>query len=372
MTLAFPQTPVWRDDEYMAAALTLGRRELGATAPNPSVGALVVRDGAIVGGGFTRPGGRPHAETEALAQAGPHARGATLYVTLEPCSHRGHTPPCAAAIIDAGVSRVVCAMEDPDPRVAGRGIAMLRAAGVEVVCGVLADAARRAHRGHILRVTQGRPMVTLKLAETADGYAAGDAHDARLMITGEAADNLVKVARAQSDAVMVGIGTALADDPLMTVRLPGLADRRPLRVVLDTHLRLSPRSRLAATAHDCPTLLIAAEGMDGAALEACGVAIARAPRGVDGRLDLAAALALLAARGVTRVFSEGGPSVAARLIALDLIDEAIMIKSPKPFGRRGVAALSAEARARLSDARAFTLTPAMAGPDVVAHYERIV
>ena len=209
------------DERFMAAALAFGRRNLGLCAPNPSVGALIVRDGVVVGRGVTSPGGRPHAERKALAEAGEGAAGATLYVTLEPCSHHGRTPPCAEAIVAAGVARVVSAIEDPDPRVAGRGHALLREAGVEVVVGIGAAQAHRDHLGHILRVTAGRPMVTLKLARTADGFAAGDEHDPRLAITGEAANLRVQVMRAMHDAIMVGVGTALGDDPLLTVRLPG-------------------------------------------------------------------------------------------------------------------------------------------------------
>lgn len=224
------------DEAFMAAAIALGRRELGATAPNPSVGALVVRDGVIVGRGWTRAGGRPHAETEALRDAGEQARGATLYVSLEPCSHHGVTPPCAIAIVAAGVAQVVSALDDPDPRVAGRGHALLREAGIAVTTGVLSEAALRANLGHILRVTEGRPMVTLKLAETADGFAADAVGRPRLMITGPAAGNVVQNMRATHDAIMIGSGTAHADDPRLDVRLPGLAGRRPLRVVLDTRI----------------------------------------------------------------------------------------------------------------------------------------
>jgi len=363
------------DARYMDAAIALARRGLGATAPNPAVGALVVREGVIVGRGATRPGGRPHAETEALNAAGEAARGATLYVTLEPCSHYGVTPPCARAVVDAGVARVVSALEDPDPRVAGRGHAILREAGVAVRVGVGAAAAQRANLGHILRVSAGRPMVTLKLAETADGYAAGGPHDPRLMITGLAANNRVQMMRASHDAIMVGIGTALADDPLMTVRLPGLEARKPLRVVLDAGLRLPLRSRLAATARDAPVLVVCATDAPQAAeraLAEAGVHVARSARGADGALDLNAALALLAARGITRVFSEGGPGVAARLIAQDLADDVALFTAPKPLGREGVASLAPPARARLSDGAHYRLTQdASAGADRLRLWERV-
>ncbi len=368
----------WHDDDarYMHAAIALARRGLGQTAPNPAVGALVVRDGVIVGRGATRPGGRPHAETEALNAAGEAARGATLYVTLEPCSHFGVTPPCAMAVLNAGVARVVSALEDPDPRVAGRGHAMLREAGVEVRVGVGAQEARRANLGHILRVSAGRPMVTLKLAETADGYAAGGPHDPRLMITGLAANQRVQMMRAVHDAIMVGAGTALADDPLMTVRLPGLESRKPLRVVLDPQLRLSARSRIAATARDFPALVICAQDAPAdarRALEAAGVDVAECARAPQGGLDLQAALALLAARGVTRVFSEGGPKVAAALIAQGLADEVALFTAQKPLGRVGVEALSAPARVRLADAGHYRQTTDIAvGTDRFRLWERII
>ena len=246
-----------QDERLMAAALAFGRRNLGVCAPSPSVGALIMREGALVGRGVTSKGGRPHGEVNALDQAGYSAAGATLYVTLEPCFHQGRAAPCAPAIVAAGIARVVSAMEDPDARVAGRGHALLREAGLEVVVGIGEREARRDHRGHILRVTQGRPMTTLKLARTADGFAAGEEHDPRLAITGEAANLRVQVLRSMHDAIMIGAGTALDDDPLLTVRLAGAPAFKPLRIVLDARLRLSPRSRLAATARVFPTLAIA-------------------------------------------------------------------------------------------------------------------
>ncbi len=272
------------DLRWMEAALNLGSRSLGLAAPNPAVGAILVKDGAVVGRGATAPGGRPHAERIALAEAGEAARGATLYVTLEPCSHLGASPPCADAIIAAGVARVVSAMEDPNPLVGGEGHARLKAAGIAVSVGAGAEQAQRDHLGHILRVTAGRPCVTLKLAETADGFASAGLHDARLRITGPIADLRVQMMRSTHEAIMVGIGTALIDDPALTVRLPGL-DRKPLRVVLDTHLRLPERSRLAATAGEIPTLVIAGEtAPDETArrLEDLGAMIERVPLDADG------------------------------------------------------------------------------------------
>jgi diaminohydroxyphosphoribosylaminopyrimidine deaminase/5-amino-6-(5-phosphoribosylamino)uracil reductase len=362
------------DLRWMEAALNLGSRSLGLTAPNPAVGAILVKDGAVVGRGATAPGGRPHAERIALGQAGTSARGATLYVTLEPCSHFGASPPCVEAIVAAGVARVVSAIEDPNPLVKGKGHARLRAAGIAVSVGAGAGPARRDHLGHILRVTAGRPCVTLKLAETADGFASAGSHDARLRITGPIADLRVQVMRSTHEAIMVGIETALADDPALTVRLNGL-DRKPLRVVLDTHLRLPERSRLAATAREAPTLLIAGpDAPDELAwrLQDRGVMIDRVLIDAGGHVDLRRALRALAARGVTRVFSEGGPRVAARLIALKLADEVALLTAEKPLGRPGGPALDADARASLADKTRYrTVETAIYGPDTMRLWERV-
>jgi diaminohydroxyphosphoribosylaminopyrimidine deaminase/5-amino-6-(5-phosphoribosylamino)uracil reductase len=363
------------DERWMAAALRFGRRNFGLTAPNPCVAALIVRDGVVVGRGVTAPGGRPHAEVVALAEAGEAARGATIYVTLEPCSHTGATPPCADAIVAAGLARVVAALEDPDARVAGRGLARLRLAGIAVTVGVGEAQARRDHRGHVLRVTAGRPMVTLKLARTADGYAAGDEHDARLAITGEAANGAVQAMRSLHDAIMIGLGTAREDDPLLTVRLPGVA-QKPLRVVLDSRLELPLNSRLVATAREFPTVVIATPGAPverEAALAARGVETARVEAdAAGGGVDLGAALRRIAARGVTRAFSEGGPRVAARLIALGLADEVALFTAVKPLGRPGLPALDAAAYAALGDAARYRpLEPEIYGTDTLQRWERV-
>jgi len=362
------------DAEFMRRALALGRTGQGAASPNPSVGAVLVRDGAVVGSGVTQPGGRPHGERVALDAAGAAARGATLYVTLEPCAHAGRGPSCASGVIEAGVARVVSAMEDPDPRTAGAGHAMLRSAGIAVDVGLGEDEARRDHRGHILRVLQGRPMVTLKFARTADGFAAGLDHDPRLAITGEAANTRVHELRAQHDAIMVGAGTARADDPLLTVRLPGSL-RRPLRVVLDSTLSLSRRSRLAATAHDFPTLAITtgrARALDADALKALGVDVEKVGADRDGHVDLLEALRALARRGSARVFSEGGPLVGAQLIVSGLADEVFLFTSFKPLGRPGLPALSHASQSALADpARYRALAGGEIGRDRFAHFERV-
>jgi len=335
-----PADALQQDARFMALALALGRRGLGRTWPNPAVGAVIVKDGIIVGRGWTQPGGRPHAEIEALRRAGEAARGATLYVTLEPCSHYGKSPPCADAIIAGGVSRVVSALEDPNPEVAGAGHARLRAAGIAVDIGVGADEARHDHAGHIRRMRDGRPHVILKLAVSADGKAGAPGRKP-LAITGEAARDRVHLLRAQSDAIMVGIGTALADDPMLTCRLPGMEKYSPVRVVLDSALRLPPGSRLARSARDVPVWVVTGGEASRAAENALlreGVTVLRAAQS-DGRLDLAAVLKLMGARGVTRLMVEGGPTLAAALLAADLIDEAVLFQSSKVVGTDGVDAL---------------------------------
>ena len=369
-----PQAGGDEDARFMAATLEFARRGWGQVAPNPAVGALIVKDGVIIGRGHTRRGGRPHAETEALREAGAAAAGATLYVTLEPCSHHGKTPPCAEAIVAAGIARVVSALEDPDPRVAGRGHAILRKAGIAVQTGVLAAEAHRGHLGHILRVTAGRPMVTLKLAETADGFAASVQPAPRLTITGELANAHVHLWRAQHDAIMVGIGTVLADDPLLTVRLPGMETSRPLRIVLDARLDLPATSRLAQTAADHPTLVLAGEAAPQAAaarLTACGIEVARLPCDAAGRIDLAAALRALGDRGLTRVFSEGGPRVAASLIACGFADRVIMLTGQRPIGC-GIPALDKASRDRVADASLYRpMSETRYGHDLCRVYERV-
>jgi diaminohydroxyphosphoribosylaminopyrimidine deaminase / 5-amino-6-(5-phosphoribosylamino)uracil reductase len=363
------------DDSYMACALALGRRNLGLTAPNPSVGALVVKEGVVIGRGWTGVGGRPHAEVIALKQAGALAVGATLYVTLEPCAHHGVTPPCVESIVAAGIARVVSALEDPNPRVAGQGHQYLRQSGIELLLGVGAAMARLDHMGHILRMMHHRPMVTLKLAQTADGYAAGAAYDPRLHITGPVADAFTHVQRAMHDAIMIGAGTAREDDPLMTVRLPGMDNRRPLRIVLDPKLSLSPRSRLVSTAHDKPLLIVVREDIaDEVVLgfkKSSGADVARIPS-KDGLLNLHSVLRLLSERGVTRVFSEGGPTVAESLLSAGLADEIILHQGVKPLGRLGKLALTPAAKMILRDENKYRLMEKRyLGVDQMMRYARV-
>jgi diaminohydroxyphosphoribosylaminopyrimidine deaminase/5-amino-6-(5-phosphoribosylamino)uracil reductase len=365
------------DERMMRHALALGRRGLGNTWPNPAVGAVVWRmDGdvpVIVGRGFTQPGGRPHAETVALAQAGEAARGASIAVTLEPCSHHGHTAPCCDAIVAAGIARVVSAIEDPDPRVNGRGHIRLRAAGVDVEVGVMAREARAANLGFVRRIVDKRPMVTLKLASTADGFAA-PLDGPRLLITGEAANRRVHMMRAQHDAVLVGIGTALADDPQLTCRLPGLASRSPVRVVADAALRLPLDGALVRTASGVPVWVIAAldapAGRDTSLAER-GVLVERVARGPDGHLSLPDVLAVLARRGVTRVFCEGGPALAAGLARARLVDVVVAITGESPLGRPGLPAIPPELAALTADSHLFESGPAVRlGPDTLQSWTR--
>jgi diaminohydroxyphosphoribosylaminopyrimidine deaminase/5-amino-6-(5-phosphoribosylamino)uracil reductase len=337
------------DRRFMELALSLGRRGLGRTWPNPAVGAVIVKDGVIIGRGWTQPGGRPHAEIEALRRAGAAARGAAMYVTLEPCSHHGKSPPCADAVIAAGISRVVSALEDPNPEVAGAGHARLRAAGIAVEIGIGADEARHDHAGHIRRMRDGRPHVMLKLAISADGKAAA-AGGKPVAITGEAVRDRVHLLRAQSDAIMIGIGTALADDPMLTCRLPGMEQRSPVRIVLDSALRLPRGSQLVRSARGTPVWVIAAVEAPRAAEEALkaeGAKVLRAA-GSASRLNLAAVLRLLAERGITRLMVEGGPTLAAALIDADLVDEAILFHSPNIVGADGVEALATQPMAALT------------------------
>ncbi len=328
------------DARFMALALSLGRRGLGRTWPNPAVGAVIVKDGIIIGRGWTQAGGRPHAEIEALRRAGKAARGGTLYVTLEPCSHHGQSPPCADAVIAAGIARVVSALEDPNPEVAGEGHARLRAAGITVEVGMCAEEARHDHAGHIRRMREGRPHVALKLAISADGKA-GAAGRRPVAITGEAARERVHLMRAQFDAVMVGIGTVLADDPMLTCRLPGMAAYSPVRIILDGDLRLPLDSRLACSAQEVPVWVFAGVQTSSAAEQALlevGVQVVRA-EAIKGGLILSAVLRLVAARGITRLMVEGGPKLAATFVAGDLVDEAVLFHSPQNIGADGIDAL---------------------------------
>ncbi|WP_170371462.1 bifunctional diaminohydroxyphosphoribosylaminopyrimidine deaminase/5-amino-6-(5-phosphoribosylamino)uracil reductase RibD [Ruegeria arenilitoris] len=361
------------DKRYMALALSLGRRGQGSCWPNPAVGCVLVKNGRIVGRGWTQPGGRPHAETEALAQACEQARGATAYVSLEPCSHHGKTPPCAQALIDAGVARVVSAIEDSDPRVAGQGFAMLRDAGIEVTTGVLSDQAAMDHAGFFMKTEQGRPFVTLKLASSFDGRIATETGQSK-WITGPEARRAVHAMRARHDAVMVGAGTARADDPSLTVRDLGI-DRQPVRVVVSRHLELPLLSQLARTASDIPVWLCHGPSPDperaaawqglGARLISCALQ--------DHRIDAADMLHQLGQAGLTRVFCEGGSALAASLLANDLVDELVGFSAGLAVGAEGLPAIGAMGLEELGDAPRFSLVETRdLGGDVLHVWRRPV
>ncbi|MGQ0457730.1 MAG: bifunctional diaminohydroxyphosphoribosylaminopyrimidine deaminase/5-amino-6-(5-phosphoribosylamino)uracil reductase RibD [Hyphomicrobium sp.] len=361
------------DLHMMAIALRMARRGLGLTRPNPSVGAAIADEatGEVIARATTADGGRPHAETQALAAAGSRARGATMYVTLEPCSHVGQTGPCADAIIAAGVTRVVCAIEDPDPRVAGRGLDRLRAAGVAVTRGVGAAEARWVTRGHIVRVTERRPFVTLKLALGQGGVAPQGQGGAPSWATGPEARAHGHVLRAQSDAILVGAGTVRDDDPELTCRLPGLEGRSPIRVVLSRQLDLAPSSKLAATARRVPVWAFGAAPANPArrdALEAAGVDVIEAAE-VGGALWLPAVMEALVARGLTRLLVEGGPSVWRAFSDAGLVDEVALYMG-------GGAAAVTEADARRGLAAYVGATPLIEterralGPDTLRRLRR--
>src|SRR5476649_771637 len=345
------------DQRFMQLALTLGRRGQGRTWPNPAVGAVVVKDDVIVGRGWTQPGGRPHAEPEALKHAGEATRGATLYVTLEPCSHVGKSPPCADAIVAAGIARVVSAIEDPNPEVAGQGHAKLRAAGITVDIGLCADEAAHDHAGHFRRIRDHRPHVILKLAVSCDDKI-GAAGRKPLAISGEAAKARVHLLRAQCDAILVGIGTVLADDPLLTCRLPGMEARSPIRVVLDRALRIPGTSRLVHSARERPLWVMTSSLSEAPAAMKLGAAGAQVIRVATTTtpppgLDLLSVLHGLAEKGITRLLVEGGARVASSFVAAGLVDEVWLLRGPDPIGADGVPALDALPLSALTGSPAF-------------------
>lgn len=352
------------DRQFMSRALELARLHTGLTGTNPSVGSVVVRDGEVVGEAVTAQGGRPHSETQALDMAGEKARGATVYVTLEPCSHYGRTPPCADALVEAGVSRVVIALTDPDPRVSGRGIAILRDAGIQVETGLMEVEARRVHAAYLTRQTKGRPHVMLKLAVSADGMLGRRGEE--VAITGPEVRAEVHRLRAQSDAILVGIGTVLADDPALTVRIPGLEDRSPVRIVLDRQLQIPLDSKLVKTARQVPVIVVAGPTEGGSLsekrlkLEAAGVEI------IDST-ELDILLAILAVRGMSSVFVEGGAVVADAFLKVSLVDRVMIFQGTGTVGEGGL-----ESPLKPSDMPArFTLVREETfGADRLYEYER--
>ena len=360
----------------MLAALRLARRGLGGVWPNPAVGCILVGGpggDVVVGRGWTQPGGRPHAETQALERAGAAARSATAYVTLEPCNHHGETAPCSVALVDAGIVRAVVAIEDPDPRVAGSGIRHLQAAGIPVALGIASDEARDLNAGYLMRIASGRPLVTLKTATTLDGRIATSGGESR-WITGNQARAHANLLRAEHDAVLVGSGTALADDPRLTCRLPGLEERSPLRVVLDARLRLPLDAQVVKTAGRTPTWLVTREDGDSERHKPyrdMGVQVIEAPaRKTDG-VDLRWTLQALAARGLTRILVEGGGLLAAALLRLDLVDRLAWFRAPRMMGGDGVpmaAGLGVESLSRIP--RFIRTELLVLGTDLLETYRR--
>jgi diaminohydroxyphosphoribosylaminopyrimidine deaminase/5-amino-6-(5-phosphoribosylamino)uracil reductase len=353
------------DRVFMAEALALAERGRGLTSPNPMVGAVVAREGAIVGRGYHARAGGPHAEVEALREAGEHARGATLYVTLEPCNHAGRTPPCVDAIRGAGIRRVVAAVRDSNPRVRGGGMAALRAAGVEAGLGCLEEQARAVNRVFFAAVERRRPHVTLKCAMTLDGKIAAFDRHAR-WITGPDARREAHRMRSESDAVVIGIGTALADDPALTVRLDPPWPREPLRVVVDSRARLPLDARLidaghparavVAVADEAPVERIARLGARGVTVLSC--------KSRDGRVDLADLAARLFAMDALGVLLEGGSELNGAFVEAGLVDRAAVFIAPMIIG--GAAAPTAVAgrgRALVDALRLQSVTARLVGSD---------
>lgn len=374
------------DIRWMRAARSLGRRGLGSTWPNPSVGCVLVDftappSGRLIAQGWTQPGGRPHAEAMALASAreacDPGLKGATAYVTLEPCAHHGRTPPCANALIAAGIGRVVFAIGDPDPRVAGRGETVLIEAGVSVTTGVLARDIIDDLQGYLRRQREGRSSVTLKLAASLDGRIATASGESR-WITAAPARARAHMLRVESDAILVGVGTALADDPSLDVRLPGLEASSPLRIVADSRLRLPLTSRLVQSAPDRPLWVLykAAPAPETArraeALAAAGADVIPLPADGSGRLDIRAALEAIGARGIGTVLCEGGGALAASLLAADRVDRLIWASAGLAIGADARAAVGPLGLTALAAAPRFTLLHEVrAGPDIWAEWRPI-
>ncbi|QDY70225.1 bifunctional diaminohydroxyphosphoribosylaminopyrimidine deaminase/5-amino-6-(5-phosphoribosylamino)uracil reductase RibD [Qingshengfaniella alkalisoli] len=355
----------------MQLALSLGARGLGNTWPNPAVGCVIVRDDRIVGRGWTQPGGRPHAEVVALSQAGAAAKGATAYVTLEPCSHHGKSPPCADALIAAGIARVVVALTDPDPRVDGGGLAGLRHAGIDVVTGVCEDAARRSHSGFLSRVQQGRPMLSQKLASSFDGRIATGAGESQ-WITGPDARRVVHGMRARHDAVLIGGATARADDPELTVRGQG-AVRQPVRVVLSRGLDLPVESRLVRNLDHAQLWLVHGHTVGDAKVQSWEALGARClpVLGTSTGLDVLAVMKALAEQGLTRVFSESGGTLTASLLRAGLVDELIGFSAGLVIGADGRPSIGDMSLKRLADAPRFDLQESrVIGGDVMHRWVR--
>jgi diaminohydroxyphosphoribosylaminopyrimidine deaminase/5-amino-6-(5-phosphoribosylamino)uracil reductase len=342
------------DQRHMKRAIALARKGLGRTSPNPVVGCVIVSHGQVVGEGWHRKAGTPHAEIHALAEAGPRARGADVYVTLEPCSHHGRTPPCADALVAAGVGRVVAGMTDPNPKVMGQGLARLQVAGIPVVTGLLEPECRRLNEPFIKHVTTGLPFVICKTAMTLDGRIATASGDSR-WITGERSRRYVHRLRDRFDAIMVGVGTVLADDPLLTCRLPG--GRDPIRVVVDSRLRTPPSAQLLAPDSAAATLIATLPGNDAArcALDEAGAEIITCSQG-SGFVDLHELLRKLGARGVQSVLLEGGGTLAGAFLRQGLIDRLLFFLAPKLVGGDGPGPFAGAGVDRMAEANGLTIS----------------
>lgn len=360
------------DQGHMQAALGLARRGLGRVWPNPAVGCVLVADGRVVGRGRTADGGRPHAETEALAMAGSRAAGATAYITLEPCSQQGQTPPCAQALIDAGIKRVVVATEDPDPRVSGRGLALLRKNAIEVSLGLESEAAKAINAGFVSRVERGRPLITLKVVSSLDGRVATRLGD-RKGVIGPAAEAYGHFLRADHDAILIGSGTALEVNPRLDCRLPGLGQTSPLPIVIDGHLVLPLTGHLVTNAEKRPLWVLTRDDNDPArrqAMAGCGVELIEIPAR-EGRIDLALAMQALGARGLTRVLVEAGGHLAAALLRARLVDRLAWFRAPLLLGGDGLAAALSCGVDHLEDApRWRVLSVSAIGDDMIEILER--
>lgn len=355
------------DDRWMRLALALGARGLGKTWPNPAVGCVIAKNGRVLGRGWTGDGGRPHAERIALAQAGDAAKGATAYVTLEPCAHTGKTTPCADALVDAGIARVVAACDDPDPRVAGKGFDRLRAAGIDLRTGLLEAQAQQANIGFLTRVMQNRPAVTLKLANSLDGKIATSTGESQ-WITGDASRAYVHFLRATHDAVMVGRGTSVADDPSLNVRLNGLEDRTPVRVILDQNLSTPADSQLGRTAKDTPVWMCHGAGAKSAGWDRTAATLIECAI-EGGTLSLSDTLSKLAGKGITRVFCEGGGKLAASLIREGYVDRLITMTAGVAVGADGTPNLGAMGVRTLAQAPRFKLISQRCfGADLMAEW----
>jgi diaminohydroxyphosphoribosylaminopyrimidine deaminase / 5-amino-6-(5-phosphoribosylamino)uracil reductase len=356
----------------MAAALSLAERGLGVVWPNPAVGCILVRDGHVVGRGWTQPGGRPHAETEALRRAGERARGATAYVSLEPCVHQGMTPPCTEALIAAGVDHIVIAAEDPDPRVSGRGMRRLIDQGVKVTCGVMEAEAIRLNQGFFLRCRERRPFFTFKAATSLDGRIATRT-GASQWISGEPARARAHRLRATHDGILVGSGTALADDPALTCRLPGLSSSSPVRIIADGRLRLPPDAQVVRTARQTPTwvLTLPGSGDRHGVYTDLSVVVIEVAADAAGRMAPKAMATALAARGLTRIMIEGGGTVVAAFLKAGLVDEVVWCHAPLIIGGDGIPAARTLDADTLDDAIRFEGAGAYTvGEDVFAEFRR--